>query len=97
MSLFRLSNKAVQDLRDIGLYTHKKWSVLQRNSYLKQLDNCFSQLSKNTNLGIKCDYIAEGYRKFPQQSHVIYYRLSSDNVVEIIRVLHKSMDVESKF
>jgi toxin ParE1/3/4 len=93
----RLSNKAVQDLREIGSYTQKKWGVLQRNSYLKQLGNCFSQLSENPNLGIKCDYIAKGYRKLPQQSHVIYYRLSSGNIVKIIRVLHKSMDVESKF
>lgn len=97
MPSFRLSNKAVQDLLDIGRYTQKKWGVKQRNTYLKQLDNSFTQLSENPNLGIRCDYIAKGYRKFPQQSHVIYYRSSSDNIVEIIRILHKSMDVDSTF
>ncbi len=97
MPSFRLSNIAVQDLLDIGRYTQRKWGVKKRNTYLKQLDDCFSQLSENPNLGIKCDYIEKGYRKFPQQSHVIYYRISSDSIVEIIRILYKSMDVESKF
>ncbi|MBU2649251.1 type II toxin-antitoxin system RelE/ParE family toxin [bacterium] len=97
MSSFRLSNQAVHDLLDIGRYTQKKWGIEQRNTYLKKLDDCFYQLSENPNLGIQCDYIAKGYRKFPQQSHVIYYRMSSDSIVEIIRILHKLMDVESKF
>lgn len=97
MPSFKLSNKAVQDLLGIGRYTRKKWGVKQRNAYLKQFDNSFTQLSENPNLGIRCDHIAKGYRKFPQQSHVIFYRLSSGGFIEIIRVLHKSVDVDSKF
>ncbi len=97
MASYRVSKKAVQDLLDIGEYTEEKWGVQQRNTYLKQIDDCFSQLSENPNLGIECDHITEGYRKFPQQSHMIYYRLDPENILEVIRVLHKSMDVESKF
>ncbi len=97
MPSFKLSNKAVHDLLDIGRYTQKKWGVEQRNTYLKDLDDCFYKLSENPNLGIQCDYIANGYRKFPQQSHMIYYRLSFGSNIEIIRILHKSMDVELIF
>ena len=95
MPNYRLSRKALSDLVEIGRYTERKWSVNQRNTYLKQIDNCFAELSDNPNLGVKCDYIKKGYRKFPQGSHIIFYRLNSDNILEIIRVLHKSMDVES--
>ena len=66
-------------------------------SYLKQLDDCFKQISENPELGLTVDFITDGYRKFPQGSHLIFYKLSEENTVEIIRVLHKSMDVESKF
>lgn len=97
MSSFKLSNKAIQDLLDIGRYAQKKRGVKQRNTYLKQLDDCFYQLSETPNLGIHCDYIAKGHRKFPQQSHMIYYRLGSEINIEIIRVLHNSLDVASKF
>lgn len=92
---YRLSNKAISDLMDIGRYTENNWGITQRNVYLQQIDDCFTLLSHNPNLGVKCNFIRTGYRKFPQGSHLIFYRISSDKIVEIIRVLHKSMDVES--
>lgn len=96
MYSFKLSQKAVEDLIDIGRYTTKIWGASQRNKYLKQIDDCFAQLSKKPTLGIKCDYVAKGYRKVPQGSHMIFYKLNTEDVVEIIRVLHKSMDVNSQ-
>ncbi|HAS8147395.1 type II toxin-antitoxin system RelE/ParE family toxin, partial [Vibrio vulnificus] len=37
------------------------------------------------------------YRKFPQGSHVIFYRQIGSQNIEIIRILHKSMDVNPIF
>ena len=95
MPVYKLSGKALSDLIEIGRYTAKRWGIKQRNLYLKQLDDCFTELSENPNLGIKCDYISKGYRKFPQGSHIIFYKSTSKSSVHIIRVLHKSMDAES--
>ena len=81
---------------NIGRFTEKKWGVEQRNIYLKQLDDCFSQLSDNPMQGTPCDYISKNYRKFPQGSHLVFYKYKQKNVIEIIRILHKSMDVKSK-
>jgi len=50
-----------------------------------------------TNWGKPCDEIRPGYRKFPQGSHLIFYRNGSDGVIEIIRILHGSMDHETAF
>ena len=97
MPSFRITKKAKSDLLSIGRYTAKEWGINQRNSYLKQLDQCFARLSETPEIGVICDYIAKGYRKFPQGSHLIFYKHGSDGIIEIIRVLHKSMDVESKF
>jgi toxin ParE1/3/4 len=97
MPLYKVTRKAQADLIAIGRFTTKEWGVTRRNSYLKQLDNCFLQLSENPELGTTCDFISDGYRKFPQASHLIFYKLSPEGVVQIIRVLHKSMDVNSKF
>lgn len=96
MTTFKLSRKAFEDLKDIGRYTHNKWGISQRNKYLKQIHSCFSQLSESPDIGFNSDHIADGYRKFPQGNHVIFYKTASDNI-EIIRIIHKSMDVESKF
>ena len=91
-----VTRKAHADLISIGRFTAKEWGISQRNNYLKQLDNCFQQLAENPELGTACDYIAKGYRKFPQGSHIVFYRQSIKGVVQIIRVLHKTMDVELK-
>ncbi len=97
MPAYKVTRKAQADLVEIGRYTTKEWGVTQRNTYLKELDNCFLQITENPELGMACDYIANGYRKFPQGSHLIFYRQNDKNVIEIIRVLHKSVDVVAKF
>ena len=96
MASYRVTKKAHVDLIEIGLFTTNEWGATQRNNYLKQLDDCFSQLAENPELGTQVDFIAKGYRKLPQGSHLIFYRQDLEGTVEIIRVLHKSMDVESK-
>lgn len=39
-------------------------------------------------------HIRPGYRKQLSGWHVIYYRLTEEGSVEIVRVLHRSMDVD---
>lgn len=91
---FELSAKAKKDLIKIAKYTQLTWGITQRNDYLKLLDNSFQRIAREPMLGNACDYIKEGYRKLPQGSHVIYYKEGFNQHVLIIRVLHKSMDVQ---
>ena len=97
MLSYKVTRKAQIDLLAIGRYTSRKWGKTQRNIYLKQFDDCFTQLAENPKLGVTCDYIKKDYRKFPQGSHIIFYRQNSNNVVEIIRILHNSMDENFNF
>ncbi len=91
---FRLSVEAQRDLLGIGKYTEEQWGKKQRNGYLKQLDAAFRLLGSKPEIGHAVDHIRKGCRQHPQGSHVIYYRAGSATKVEIIRVLHKSVDVE---
>jgi toxin ParE1/3/4 len=91
---FILSAQAKIDLKNIARYTDQNWGRQQRNLYLKQMDGTFRALSRRPALGVACDYIKPGYRKFPQGGHVIYYREGTIAKIEVIRVLHKNMDVE---
>ncbi len=97
MKPFQLTNKAKSDLRDIALFTSRRWGREQRNIYLKQFDDSFWLLAENPDIGKTCGEIREGYRKFPQGSHVIFYRQVGSQDIEIIRILHKSMDVNPVF
>ena len=97
MKLFALTNEAKSDLKYIANFTERRWGKDQRNLYIKQFDDIFHLLSDTPFAGKPCDYIKEGYRKFPQGSHIIFYRKGVQSKIEIIRILHKSMDVSSKF
>jgi len=95
MNKFVLSSKAKTDLIKIAKYTQITWGLSQRNDYLKVLDSTFHLLAGDPELGINCDYIREGYSKYPQASHVIYYKEYKYSQIFIVRILHKSMDVNS--
>jgi len=38
----------------------------------------------------------KGYRASLMKSHIIFYKKSKSNTVEIIRVLHQRMDIENQ-
>ena len=93
MKPFKLTILAKSDLKDIALFTQRKWGREQRNVYLKQFDDSFWMLSENPDIGKSCDEVRDGYRKFPQGSHVIFYKQTGNQEILVIRILHKSMDV----
>jgi toxin ParE1/3/4 len=95
MPSFRLSGKAKADIKRIARFTERRWGRVQRNHYLSELDRTFRQLAENHSIGTACDYIRPGYRKFPIGSHIIFYRTHDSNSVDIIRVIHKHMDVSA--
>jgi toxin ParE1/3/4 len=80
-------------LKSISRYTQKTWGLAQRNRYLTQLDHRFQALAENPPMGRSCEAIRAGYRKFHEGRHVIYYMPIADGI-EVVRVLHTSMDVE---
>jgi len=94
MKLFAITRKAQADLRAIATFTEERWGIEQRNAYIKQFDDTFHMLAASPSLGKNCSDIMPGYRKIPQGSHVIFYKDGSNGVVEIVRILHQSMDVE---
>lgn len=94
MPAYRLTNKALDDLRSIARYTEKTWGLEQRNRYLSKLDSNFQMLAHEPHLGRACDDIKKGYRKHHVGRHLIFYRRIASRV-EIVRILHDSMDVDS--
>lgn len=96
MKQFALTHKAKADLHSIAIFTMERWGVNQRNLYIKQLDEAFHMLASSPELGKNCKDIIPGYRKFPQGSHIVFYIVGSSSKIEIIRILHKNMDVETQ-
>lgn len=96
MSSFVITNMAKADLKEIGRYTLEHWGRDQRDQYLTRLDACFHHLAENPHTGKDCSEIRDGYRKFNAGSHVIFYRQSLPDMIEIVRILHGRMDIETR-
>jgi len=91
-----ITPKARTDLGDISRYTDKKWGRQQRFYYLKQLKDRFSYLADNPQMGrIREEIIGFPY-SYHQGRHVIFYRATAEGI-EILRVLHDSMDFPRHF
>lgn len=97
MAKFIVSKRAFDDLLQIGRYTQKEWGKSQRNAYLKQLDKSFQALATTPLIGASCEEIRQGYRKYAVGKHLVFYRQAANATIEIVRVLHGSMDVEQHF
>ena len=96
MPSFSLTNKAKTDLKEIARFTQNRWGREQRDLYLQMLDVSFHQLAVNPLKGKDCSDIRIGYRKLNAGSHVIFYRQTLADVIEIVRVLHGHMDIETR-
>lgn len=86
--------RAEQDLIDIWLYTFERWGEAQADAYLDELGQGIANLARTPKIGVDYSQIRPGYRRYGINRHRIYYRLT-ETAVEIVRVLHESMDVDA--
>lgn len=92
---FVISKKAVYDLEEIWLYTVEKWSVEQADRYYQLIFEEIDYICKNINAGKSMEHVRKGYQASKVKSHFIFYRVLK-STVEIIRILHERMDIESR-
>ena len=93
---YRVTSRARDDLKQIGLYTQNQYGKTQRNQYLKRLEKRFAWLAENPKLGKHRRDIHHGYYSYPQDRHVIFYLIHPSGI-DIIGVPHKSMDIVPYF
>lgn len=89
-----ISNSAYRDLEEIWHYTFMAWSAEQADEYIDDIQSAIDQLVINSRLGMRCDEILPGYFKLFVKHHYIFYRLNSSiGELQIVRVLHESMNI----
>ncbi|MFE6925923.1 type II toxin-antitoxin system RelE/ParE family toxin [Nocardia sp. NPDC057663] len=96
MTRYLLTPAAQTDLHDIWDYTEKIWNAEQADTYIRRIQAAIETAAATPGVGRACDEIRPGYRKLAAAaSHVIYYRINADDDVEVVRILHQRMDVDS--
>ena len=93
---YTISKKTIQDIEKIWLYTYENWSLEQADRYYNLILDEIEFIAENFESGKSIDYIKVGYIASMVKSHIIFYKKSKGNIVEIIRVLHQKMDIENR-
>jgi len=88
----RITPRARQDLKAVWTYSRKRWGEPQADLYLHPLDAGIRSLIDFQDIGESCEHIRTGYRRLLVNRHVIFDRRGAAHI-EIVRVLHQSMDV----
>ncbi|MCA6445023.1 MAG: type II toxin-antitoxin system RelE/ParE family toxin [Chitinophagaceae bacterium] len=92
-----ISVEASKDLENIWLYTFENWSQEQADRYFNLIIDEIESISNDTSSGKDFSDIREGYFRSRVKSHFIFYRVNrKKKVIEIIRILHHQMDIESR-
>ncbi|MFN6381294.1 MAG: type II toxin-antitoxin system RelE/ParE family toxin [Bacteroidota bacterium] len=93
MASYVFSNQAVDDLSSIWQYTSNNWSEQQADKYYFLLIDSCEKIAKGR-------FIARRYPKLNSElygyrigEHIIFFIKTQPKKIEIIRILHKSMDL----
>lgn len=93
---YRFSSKAKFYINSIWLYTYENWSFEKAEKYYDELIAEIEHISKHPEDG---RVFGRGRKKFMYRSaasHLIFYRVNSDMELEVMRILHKQMDLENR-
>ena len=96
MAEYKLTNKAVEDLSKIWDYTFEVWSEKQADKYYDGLISICQEIAENPDLGKNYEGISAQLFGMEANRHIIFYRIESENYMEIARILHERMDLKKR-
>ena len=89
-----LRQQAIDDLNNIWEYTFEKWSETQADKYYAMLKLSCSEIGNNPEIGKEYYDISKNLMGLNSGRHIIFYQFIAKNEIEVIRILHESMDLK---
>ena len=97
MATFRFTKHAVNDLSQIWDYTLETWSEKQAEKYYRLITDACAKIAEKPQTGKDYSEIYPELKGKLISMHIIFYREIDDKSVEITRILHKRMDLKTKW
>ena len=94
---YKISQEANWDLENIWLYTYENWSLEQADRYFDLIMDEIEYLAENPKSGRDYGGVRKGYFRSKIKSHFIFYKINyKQEEIEIIRILHQRMNIDSR-
>lgn len=100
MAKLRIARQAWADIQDVKRHTEQRFGALKRAEYEELIHEGLRAIATDPASGkprsaARPDVLAYHIAKQGRRArHLIFYRLRSDGIVEVMRVLHDSMDFD---
>lgn len=96
MASYFLTKKAIADLSLIWDYTFDTWSEKQADKYYRSLIYACESVSENPEIGRQYDNVFPTMLGFKVNKHIVFYQRNRKGSIDILRILHESMDLKSR-
>jgi toxin ParE1/3/4 len=96
MAEYIISEKALEDLNNIWLYTAENWSVKQANKYYNLILDEIEYVSENFETTQDFGNVRKNYKYSKVKSHMVFYKKAENTKMEIVRILHEKMDIKNR-
>lgn len=77
-------------------YTEQTWSEDQAERYVTAIRDTCLALATGEKTGGPADRFRPGYYRQAIGSHFIFYKITEDGLIQVMRILHQRMDVTSR-
>ena len=94
MTGYVLSPRAIEDLSEVWDFSADRWGADQADRYVRQIATACRDLAEDRRKGRDAGNIRAGYFRYAVGSHEVFYRIGEKRPMEVVRILHKRMDVE---
>lgn len=96
MSAYIISEKALDDINKIWVYTAEKWSIEQADRYYNLIFDEIEYIIDHFETARDFGNIRKNYRYTKVKSHLVFLKKTKSNKIEVVRVLHEKMDIENQ-
>ena len=95
-NLIHLRQAAENDLESIFLYSVEKFGSARAEQYIRDLERTLVAITMENASTKDCSYVTAGLYRCTCVSHIIFFKYTNSGI-EVMRILHKSMDPEQHF
>ena len=96
MAEYIISEKALEDLNNIWIYTAENWSIEQADRYYNLIFDEIEYIVVNFEIARDFGNVRKSYRCSKVKSHLVFFKKTKSNEIEVIRVLHEKMNIENQ-
>lgn len=89
-----ISKAALRDVDEIEAWTAQKWDAEQAYIYVAAIFDAVGRLS-HSSFRWSVESVRPGLFRTKAGSHLVFYRISEQDEIHVVRVLHEAMDIAS--